>query len=158
MFTETEERIITDNIGLANKIAWMNVDKAEFDDLKQVCCISLMKASRSYNPERGKFAPFAARIMQNDINSYLRQQKYIPQESIYDHEIPYEIEEELENNIMIGQIRQILSKEEFSLLFDHHVNGMTQAALAEKNSCSQSHVCSTLTRIKQKVRVCFDGN
>ena len=43
-----------------------------FDDLCQEGCVALCKAAARYDPERGEFEPFAARVIRNHLIDYCR--------------------------------------------------------------------------------------
>jgi len=43
-----------------------------FDDLCQEGCVALCKAAARYDPERGDFEPFAARVIRNHLIDYCR--------------------------------------------------------------------------------------
>ena len=76
-----ETTLITDNVKLVGYFAHRLQSKAiphyyfELDDIYQEGCIGLIKAARSFKPEKGiKFSTYAARCIQNEIKMYFRKE------------------------------------------------------------------------------------
>ena len=156
----TQIAINEETLRLANKMAnkYALPGKYEFDDLMQICSMSLMKAVRKFDPSKGyQFTTFACRIMQNDLNSYLASQKTrlnseIPTDE-FDQGSMYSIEESVENSLVIQQIKQLLDKDEFLVLWMHHVEGISQGEIATVIGSRQPQVCRILKRAKAKVKL-----
>ena len=53
-----QNKLVADNIGLAQKVAreFANATAHDFDDLLQEACLGLMRAAKSWNPERTKYS------------------------------------------------------------------------------------------------------
>ena len=156
----TQIMINEETLRLANKMAnkYAMPGKYEFDDLKQICSMSLMKAVQKFDPSKGfSFSTYACRIMQNDLNSYLASQRNrlnseIPTDE-FDQGSAYSIEENVENSLVIQQIKQLLNKEEFKVLWLHHVEGVSQGEIATIIGSRQPQVCRILKRAKAKVQL-----
>ena len=71
---EAEERIMELNAGLVNGIAYRFRGRGvDFDDLKQIGSIGLLKAIRSFEPERGfAFSTYAVPLIIGEIRRFLR--------------------------------------------------------------------------------------
>lgn len=160
------ERIVSENIGLAEKMASRRAiqGRCEFDDLKQVCSISLMKAAESFNPDKGyAFSTYVCRIMQNDINSYMERMR-----GTFEHETGMEdetlaqeycrIEDQVESTAMISQLKEALTPEEYSVMMMVHVEGLPQGEVAKIIKCGQPQVCRILKRAMAKSRVALGGS
>lgn len=94
--TTDEEKLVTDNMNLAYRIAWAYNRKfsnsIEFDDIKSLCLLGLTKAAKTFKAELGyTFSTYAYRVMQNEILCYFRNNKDIPTVSLSET-----IEDELE--------------------------------------------------------------
>jgi RNA polymerase sigma factor (sigma-70 family) len=159
------ERIVSENIGLAESTAYRRAVKGrcEFDDLKQICSISLMKAAQSYNPDKGSaFSTYACRIMQNDINSYLDKMRGVFENEVdlkdetdafeYSH-----VEEQVESSVLVSHLKDTLSKEEYSVLIMVHAQGMSQGEVAKIIGCGQPQVCRILKKAIAKSRMALGG-
>lgn len=72
-----EEKLVKHNLRLVAHIVKKYVNtKADQDDLISVGSIGLMKAVKSYNPQKGNtFSTYASRCIQNEILMLLRSQK-----------------------------------------------------------------------------------
>ena len=72
--TAAEERIMELNAGLVNGIAYRFRGRgADFEDLRQIGSIGLLKAIRSFEPERGfAFSTYAVPLIIGEIRRFLR--------------------------------------------------------------------------------------
>ena len=71
---EAEEQLITENAGLVRSIAVRFVGRgAEFDDLCQLGMIGMLRAIRTFDPERGcAFSTYAVPLIIGEIRRFLR--------------------------------------------------------------------------------------
>ena len=71
---EAEEKIMELNAGLVNGIAYRFRGRGvDFDDLKQIGSIGMLKAIRSFEPERGfAFSTYAVPLIIGEIRRFLR--------------------------------------------------------------------------------------
>ncbi|MEH7114516.1 sigma-70 family RNA polymerase sigma factor [Neobacillus niacini] len=73
--------LVENNIGLAAHIAhkyYMTLTPKSyfvFDDIFQEACIGLLKASRTFKEDKGKFSTYAGKCIANEILQYIRKQK-----------------------------------------------------------------------------------
>ncbi|MEI7532873.1 MAG: sigma-70 family RNA polymerase sigma factor [Verrucomicrobiae bacterium] len=82
---KTPGELVKENLGLAGAIAakYFNVPGVENEDVIQQARKGLIQAARAFDPAKGKFASFAWRVMQNELNSlYGRQMDVAQNESI----------------------------------------------------------------------------
>jgi RNA polymerase sigma factor (sigma-70 family) len=157
--------IVEQHMKLAEKMAHRRAipGYCEFDDLKQICSMSLMKVASTFNPEKGAtFATYACRVMQNDINNYLDKQR-----GTFEHEVHVEdetfahetseIESRVESSVLVGQLKDILAEDEYRVLIMVHAQGLSQSEVAKVIGCGQPQVCRILKRAINKSRAALDG-
>lgn len=68
-------KMVVANLGLARMIAhqYKKKTRLDYDDLFQIACIGLIKASSRFDPSRGiKFSSFAVKYLRGEILHYLR--------------------------------------------------------------------------------------
>lgn len=68
--------LVIGNLGLAGSVAKRFLHRGkqyglEYDDLFQIAAIGLIKAAKTWDPERGKFSTHAVTVMQNEIRMEL---------------------------------------------------------------------------------------
>lgn len=154
----TLEEKVEKNIKLTDKIANKYKGRMEFDDLKQICSISLMKAANSFDPDRGAtFATYACRIMQNDINSELERTRNHKSEFVMEEietcmDCGYDISEDVENSVLLDSIRKMVTDNEFKALYLHYGLKYSQSEVARILGTLQPQVFRILERAKKKVR------
>ena len=79
---KTENDILTENHGLAASLVrgfYRDHPLYDFDDLLQVALMSMLKAYRKFDPERGKFSTFATYCMRNDLIKFINKQNRLKQ-------------------------------------------------------------------------------
>lgn len=68
--TNEQRQLVQDNLGLAYKFAesyrW-SPHRLDHEEVVQQALLGLCHAAKKYNPDRGKFSPFAWRQMQIDM-------------------------------------------------------------------------------------------
>lgn len=73
MQTDTE-KFITDNLKLVHAVCQKFA--GEYDDLFQIGCIGLIKAARTFDPDKGyAFSSYATRVIRNEILMSLRRKR-----------------------------------------------------------------------------------
>lgn len=72
--TESECRLIRENLGLAKSVAIRSrIRSIDFDDRIQIARLALARAARGFDPARGhKFAAYAARAMRSELACAVR--------------------------------------------------------------------------------------
>lgn len=72
--TEKEIKLVEENIPLALHVAkrWIEVTGMDRDDVISAAEYGLVKATRGFDPDRGRFSTYAGRIMENEIRMELR--------------------------------------------------------------------------------------
>lgn len=152
-------QLLTENLGLARKHANEMANKTglEYDDLYQVACMAIYKATKKFDPTLGyKFNTFAWRHVSNDLKTYVdKQMKSRADLSIDDDDSLMQVVDEsvdIENrvfsNIMVNGIRELVTAEEFKFLWDRFVNAKSQKEIAKEMGISQGQVCRIEKRIK----------
>src|SRR5271166_1410448 len=71
-----DEQLFHDHLGLAEIIAleYSNIPRSNADDAMSEAHRALWRAAESYDPQKGDFAPFAARAIRNALNSLYAKQ------------------------------------------------------------------------------------
>ena len=169
-----EEKLIRHNLRLvAHVVKKYNFSRCEQDELISVGSIGLMKAVKSFDPQKGhNFSTYAARCIQNEILMLLRsQKKYQSEVSLEDRvktdkdgndvslidvlEDPREhIAESAENKVIFEKLLSIiqttLSDRERQIIFMRYgINGYlpkTQNEVAKELNISRSYI----SRIEKK--------
>lgn len=74
--TSEEQLLVTENLSLVHYLVRKNFfddsNKSRYDDLVSAGTMGLIKASKSYNPEKSTFATFASRCIINEVLMYMR--------------------------------------------------------------------------------------
>ena len=154
---------VTENIKLAEKVAHRYTGRAEFDDLRQVCCLALMKAAENFKEDRGaKFSTYAYRVMSNEVVNYLNSQRSYFENELIGEEVAsgceYElIDTKVENTLLIEQVKRVLTAEEFAVLYMTSVEGLSQSQVAKAIGSRQPQVCRIMKRAKEKAQAALGG-
>ena len=83
---KTENEILEENRGLAiSSVRSFCRDHTlyDFDDLLQIAMMSMLKAHRKFDPERGKFSTFATYCMRNDLIKFVNKQNKLKENKNY---------------------------------------------------------------------------
>lgn len=76
MLTKEMELLVTENMSLAGYAVKQFLSAGiDYEELCSLAYLGLTKAAGSFNAEKGKFATYAMRVMQNEILMYLRRNK-----------------------------------------------------------------------------------
>ncbi len=152
---------------------------AERDDVIQEGLIGLVKAIKSYSPDRSSFRTFASVCISRHVISALRfysRQKYEPlntyislcnvtedfSESVYSDlsEFCRDPEDILINRESLVDmecvIRDTLSKFEYEI-FLHQQDGYTYRDISQKLCCSEKSVDNAIQRIRRKLGLVLQG-
>ena len=88
---ENRQKLITENIGLAYWAAHKYKNcSIEFEDLKSIALLGLVKAAGKYEPLEGaRFSTFALKVIFNEIFYEMRKRKRRPETVSLDAEIVY---------------------------------------------------------------------
>lgn len=162
----TNEELFNQNVKLAYKIAWSYRScGVEFEDVKQMCLLGLWKAVKTFKNDKGViFATYAVRVMQNEVNQYLRKnKKYLNNKSLSDkikeniflediipnekNEIEQK-EEAIDSEKYLERIYKNVKTDKQKRVITMYINGSTQKKIGEKLGISQPQV----SRIIKKMR------
>ena len=171
--------LITHNLRLVVYIAKKYESKtAGAEDLVSIGTIGLMKAVKTYNPEKNiKLATYASRCVENEILMYLRKASNSKSEMSFDEplsidwdgneltlmdvlgsepdEISQEIEYEDEKRLLRYIVSNLSQKERRIMEQRFGINGAktyTQKELADNMGISQSYISRLEKRILAKIR------
>lgn len=165
----TKEEVFENNKLLAYKIIQKyKTSGIEYEDLEQIAMLALWKAAITYKQEKGfTFSTYAYRVIQNEINSYLRKnRKYFTdrhlEEKIYEGTTLEEVITDNKNNIeefeervdcqnLINQIKNNLSKNKEKQVFKLAQKGYKQVQIGLKIGISQAQVSRILKKIRAGV-------
>ena len=83
--SEAEAALVEENLGLVRKVARRFLDRGtEYEDLVQIGTIGMVKAIRSFSPERGTvFSTYAVPLIIGEIRRHLRDEGPIKVSRIY---------------------------------------------------------------------------
>ena len=83
--SEAEAALVEENLGLVRKVARRFLDRGtEYEDLVQIGTIGMIKAIRSFSPERGTvFSTYAVPLISGEIRRHLRDEGPIKVSRIY---------------------------------------------------------------------------
>ena len=167
----TDEEFFLLNINIAYKIAnnYRINYGYEIEDVKQIALLGLWKAVLTYNGKNA-FSTYAFRVVQNEINNYLRKkrkregknislskeigEKITIEDTIKD---PVDYMEKVEDNIEYEKIikirREILSnaEEKQRKTYKYLQLGKTQQEVSKLVKASQAYVSRTRKRIDGKI-------
>lgn len=163
MRTNEMDTLVTDNTGLAGYVAKRFLSTGiDYDELCSAAYLGLVKAARSFKAEKGTFATYAVRVMQNEILMFLRQNRKHSQCVSYDTLMSQEDDEnntflclfgredpELERAENIGLydfLTEDLSDREKLVVDQVIIGGILQSDVGRRLSVSQSYV----SRIEKK--------
>ncbi len=173
------ELLITHNLRLVVYIAKkFDSPTASTEDLVSIGTIGLMKAVKTFNPEKNiKLATYASRCIENEILMYLRKSSNSKVEMSFDEplsvdwdgneltlrdvlgtesdEISQEIEYEDEKRLLMCVVSKLPKKEQDIMELRFGLNGRkvhTQKELADLMGISQSYISRLEKRILNKIR------
>lgn len=173
------ELLITHNLRLVVYIAKkFDSPTASTEDLVSIGTIGLMKAVKTFNPEKNiKLATYASRCIENEILMYLRKSSNSKVEMSFDEplsvdwdgneltlrdvlgtdsdEISQEIEYEDEKRLLMCVVSHLPKKEQDIMELRFGLNGRkvhTQKELADLMGISQSYISRLEKRILNKIR------
>ncbi|MBR1762143.1 MAG: RNA polymerase sporulation sigma factor SigK [Eubacterium sp.] len=176
---ENRDLLITHNLRLVVYIAKKYESKtAGAEDLVSIGTIGLMKAVKTYNPEKNiKLATYASRCIENEILMYLRKASNSKTEMSFDEplsvdldgneltlrdvlgsepdEISQSIEYEDEKRLLRYIIANLSQKEKHIMEQRFGLNGaksQTQKELADNMGISQSYISRLEKRILAKIK------
>jgi RNA polymerase sporulation-specific sigma factor len=176
---ENRDLLITHNLRLVVYIAKkFESPTATTEDLVSIGTIGLMKAVKTFNPEKNiKLATYASRCIENEILMYLRKASNSKIEMSFDEplsvdwdgneltlrdvlgsepdEISQEIEYEDEKRLLMFIVSRLPKKERDIMEQRFGLNGSkvyTQKQLADKMGISQSYISRLEKRILAKIK------
>lgn len=180
--TDAQLKLVESNIGLARSVAWKRLkDYARFgmdwDDVFSVACVGLMRAVRTFNPEKSRASTYLTYGCESELSNEMRKQHArfrsafitVPIDEVclrdrYGNEL--RIADTLVSNmptpeeVMLmscsqRQIQHVLKNDfphrEYLILL-RYMNGATQRDIAHMFGCSQAHVSRTITRMRKRVK------
>ncbi|MGN0532013.1 MAG: RNA polymerase sporulation sigma factor SigK [Eubacterium sp.] len=177
---ENRHLLVTHNLRLVVYIAKkFESPTASTEDLVSIGTIGLMKAVRTFDPDKNfKLATYASRCIENEILMYLRKTSNSKAELSFDEplsvdwdgneltlrdvlgsepdEISQSIEYEDEKRLLMQVVDSLSSKEKYIMrlrfgLYD--TQPLTQKQLADRMGISQSYISRLEKRILKKIRV-----
>lgn len=167
MLTKEMELLVTENMGLAWRVVKEFISTGiEYDDLRSLAYLGLVKAAKSFDPEKGyKFSSFANRCMRNEILLYLRQRrKQVPCISydaiMEEGETPYldflgKEDPELKQIDNIGwydALTRNLSDREKKVVDLVIMHKKSQTAICKEMGISQSYISRIRKTVTQKMK------
>lgn len=168
------EPLITHNLRLVVYIAKkFESPGANVEDLISIGTIGLIKAVNTFSPEKNiKLATYASRCIENEILMFLRKSTQFKNEVSIDEplntdwdgnelllsdvlgsepdSINYDIEKELENNMLIDAVNRLPDRESIIMELRYGLNGQTehtQKQVADMLGISQSYI----SRLEKKI-------
>lgn len=162
----TNEEIFNNNINIAFKLMNNYKDcEIEYEDKKQICLLGLWKAVITFDKEKKiAFSTYAYKVIQNELNYYLRKNKKHTKISI--NQVIYDditLENTVEDNVNeidellekidLEKVKQLLYKEintfkcKNKQICELVLQGYTQLQVAKKMNISQAAV----SRIRKKL-------
>jgi RNA polymerase sporulation-specific sigma factor len=158
----TPDELIQNNMGLVGSLAYRisQTTGVEYLELFQEGSIGLIKAARSFNPEKGyKFSTYANRCIQNDMLGYLRKSQRISRRylsldalpdwwnlvGLWEPDMSY-----MEIDLAILERMPTKQKQLIMLLF----RGLSQREAAEEMGYTPSYI----SRILSKTRTYYENN
>lgn len=168
------EPLITHNLRLVVYIARkFESPGANIEDLISIGTIGLIKAVNTFSPERNiKLATYASRCIENEILMFLRKTTQLKNEVSIDEPlntdwdgnelllsdvlgseadaINYDIEKELENNMLIDAVNRLPDRESLIMELRYGLDGHkehTQKEVADMLGISQSYI----SRLEKKI-------
>lgn len=180
--TDAQLKLVESNIGLARSVTWKRFrDYARFgmawDDVFSVACVGLMRAVRTFNPEKSRASTYLTYGCESELSDEMRKQHArfrsafttVPIHDVclrdrYGNEL--RIADTLVSNtptpeeIMLTtcsqrQIQHVLRNDFTSkeyLILSRYMNGATQRDIAQMFGCSQAHVSRTIARMRKRVK------
>ena len=173
---DNRELLIIHNLRLVVYIAKKFENKTtSTEDLVSIGTIGLMKAVKTFNPEKNiKLATYASRCIENEILMHLRKVNNIKSEMSFDEPLsvdwdgneltlrdvlgtdPNDVFEEIDEKRLLRQTVAALPEKERNLMtlrFGLDGNeSLTQKQLADKMGISQSYISRLEKRILQKIK------
>ena len=175
---DNRELLIIHNLRLVVYIAKKFENKTSTEDLVSIGTIGLMKAVKTFNPEKNiKLATYASRCIENEILMHLRKVNNIKSEMSFDEPLsvdwdgneltlrdvlgtdPNDVFEEIEYDDEKRLLRQTVAalpeKERNLMTLRFGLDGnesLTQKQLADKMGISQSYISRLEKRILQKIK------
>lgn len=78
--TDSERALVESNIGLARRVAWKCFKNfarygMDWDDVYSVCCLGLMRAARTFDPEKSKPSTYLAYGCKSELQMEMRRQR-----------------------------------------------------------------------------------
>lgn len=169
--TNEQQKLVEENINLAYFVAhrFKNTN-LEFDDVKAIACLGLVKAAIAFQPDRGLvFNTLAVKVITNEILMHLRRERKhssvtasldmetVPGEEITLADIIPDTKNDYETFLFwmnVEQNQKLLSEKEKYILQLKMVDpDIRQSDIAAKCGCAQPHVSRVLRRIKDKLAV-----
>ena len=166
---QTIPEIFNSNIKIAYKIAQQYKNCGiECEDLKQMCLLGLWKATITYKNDKGiAFSTYSYRVIQNELNHYLRNNrkyftnKYFSEEigenitledAIADkHNKIEELENKLDNDLYINKIKTSPLKINERKTFELYLKGYKQDKIAKIIGCSQPQISRYIKKLKKNL-------
>ena len=164
---KAREPLITHNLRLVVYIAKkFESPGANVEDLISIGTIGLIKAVNTFSPAKNiKLATYASRCIENEILMFLRKSTQLKNEVSIDEplntdwdgnelllsdvlgsepdSINYDIEKELENNMLIDAVNRLADRESLIMELRYGLNGQkehTQKQVADMLGISQSYI------------------
>jgi RNA polymerase sigma factor (sigma-70 family) len=141
------------------------IDFFDYDDLSQIASVGMFKAIKAYKPDKGtKLRTWVHTHINNEILSEIRKyNKSIKTITLiinnenddeYTFDVPFEEAgfNNVENNIIVENIKSILTEREFKILWMHTVEGMSQTQIAPIIGVQQPQIYRILNNIRRKVK------
>lgn len=110
--------------------------KLDIDEYYDLLAISLCKAAKSYQSDKGKFSTWVYAIMENDLKQHWRNttqlQKVIPAEMIISYDAPLESDEDSEYTLLDILPDTNIEDEDFRMRYNDLLDKMNET---EKTIC-----------------------
>lgn len=166
----TKDELVTKNIKLAymlaNRYYKMNNEKVEFEEIRSVSLLGLVKAADNFDESKGlAFSTFAFTCIKNEILMYIRSNKKYTHTSIYSqinedivledtlsdiHNMEENILNNLEINLLYKYINQLPELEKNVILY--HLQGKTTTEIGKILKYSQPQISRLYHRALNHLR------
>lgn len=162
-----EEKLILENMRLAYWVAnGFRSTGADLEELQATALLGLVKAAKSYQPEKGtKFNTYAVPVMKGEILKYLKKERRqlkaccslqdeVLEGCLREETIPddYHFEQSAEDRIMLQEVMARLTERERCIVRMVVLDNMTQTEAGIALGVSQTHVSRILKRIRERER------
>lgn len=179
--TDAQRTLVEENIGLAKRIAWKYCALCaqygmDWNDVFSIACLGLMRASRSFDPERSRPSTYLTFCCETEVLQELRRQRsksrnafrtvsmqevcgrnrrgdelYIEDMLVSGEPTPEDavLDRCLEERVQSALEHKTTPKQKRVLSL--RMQGLSQNEIARTVGCSQTHVSRIMSQIRRRV-------